>query len=60
MPSSRLGLEILTGDIDRVGFDSFLDNPADRPQAPKTDLHSAMETKLGLNKMPGYGPGSTR
>ena len=50
----------MTGDIDRFGFESFLDNPADRAQAPKTDLHSAMENKRGLNKMPGYGPGSTR
>ena len=28
LPSSRLGLEILTGDVDRFGFDSYLDLPA--------------------------------
>lgn len=60
MPSSRLGLEILTGDIDRFGFESYLDRPADRPEGLKMDLHSVMEMKMGLNKMPGYGPGSIR
>jgi hypothetical protein len=36
-----------TGDIDRFGFESYLDMPMDRPDAPRADMHSAMENKLG-------------
>lgn len=50
----------MSGDIDRFGFESYLDLPENRPDAPRADLHSVMETKLGLNQMPGYGPGSRR
>ena len=53
-------MELLTGDIDRFGFESYLDHPGDRPDMPRMDLHSVMEAKMGLNQMPGYGPGSTR
>lgn len=60
LPSSRLGLEILTGDVDRFGFESYLDLPGDRPDAPRMDTHAAMEARLGLNKLPGYGPGAKR
>ena len=60
LPSSRLGLEIMTGDVDRFGFESYLDRPDEQPEAPRGDLHSAMENRLGLNKKPGYGPGSKR
>eukprot|EP00227_Mantoniella_beaufortii_P014178 CAMPEP_0197595644 /NCGR_PEP_ID=MMETSP1326-20131121/23379_1 /TAXON_ID=1155430 /ORGANISM="Genus nov. species nov., Strain RCC2288" /LENGTH=140 /DNA_ID=CAMNT_0043162029 /DNA_START=85 /DNA_END=507 /DNA_ORIENTATION=+ len=55
LPSSRMGLEILTGEIDRFGFESYLDRPEDRPEGMRADLHSAMEARLGMNKLPGYG-----
>lgn len=60
LPSSRLGLEIMTGDVDRFSFESYLDRPDERPEAPRGDLHGIMENRLGLNKKPGYGPGSKR
>ena len=61
LPSSRFGLDILTGDVDRFGFDAYLDRPADRSDtAVSVDVHAAMERKIGLNKMPGYGPGARR
>ena len=60
LPSSNFGAEILTNDVDRFGFESYLDNPADREDAPRRDLHAAMELKLGMDKTPGYGPGAKR
>ena len=62
LPSSRFGSEIMSGDVDRFGFESYLDNPADRAEMPRAgqDLHSVMEARLGLNALPGYGPGSKR
>ena len=44
-----------TGEIDRFGFESYLDRPEDRPEGMRADLHSAMEARLGLTKLPGYG-----
>ena len=60
LPSSNFGAEILTNDVDRFGFESYLDNPADRADAPRRELHAAMELKLGMDKTPGYGPGAKR
>jgi proteasome maturation protein len=60
LPSSNFGAEILSNDVDRFGFESYLDNPADRTDAPRRDLHAAMELKLGMDKTPGYGPGAKR
>ena len=60
LPSSNFGAEILSNDVDRFGFESYLDNPADRSDAPRRDLHAAMELKLGMDKTPGYGPGAKR
>ena len=50
----------MSNDVDRFGFESYLDNPADRSDAPRRDLHAAMELKLGMDKTPGYGPGAKR
>ena len=60
LASSNFGAEILSNDVDRFGFESYLDNPADRSDAPRRDLHAAMELKLGMDKTPGYGPGAKR
>lgn len=47
LPSSRLGLESLTGELDAFGFESYLGGP-DADEAPPPDLHSQMEGRLGL------------
>ena len=60
LPSSNFGAEILTNDVDRFGFESYLDRPDERTDMPRGDLHSVMENRLGLNQKPGYGPGNKR
>ena len=53
VPSKRLGLQILTGDIDRFGFEDYL-NPEDmRTEGPRSDAHAVMEAKLGLGPSVG-------
>jgi len=47
VPSSKLGLESLSGALDEFGFESYLGQPADAETAPP-DLHSQMEQRLGL------------
>lgn len=47
LPSSRLGLQSLTGELDEFGFQDFLSLPAES-EALQTDLHSVMETQLGM------------
>ena len=59
LPSSNFGAEILTNDVDRFGFESYLDNP--RIEDGLDDLPPwPMELKLGMDKTPGYGPGAKR
>lgn len=53
LPSSKLGLEALTGTLEDFGFESYLGLPADSEVAPP-DLHSQMEQRLGL--APGTKP----
>lgn len=53
LPSSKLGLESLTGALEDFGFESYLGLPADSEVAPP-DLHSQMEQRLGL--APGTKP----
>eukprot|EP00775_Hariotina_reticulata_P004749 gene4749-4999_t len=48
IPSSRLGLESLTGELDNFGFESYLGLPENSVEQP-VDMHSQMETKLGLS-----------
>jgi proteasome maturation protein len=47
LPSSKLGLQSLTGELDDFGFADYLGLPADSEVAPP-DLHSQMEAALGL------------
>jgi proteasome maturation protein len=51
LPSSRLGLESLTGELDEFGFESFLGLP-EFSEEPPVDLHSQMEQRLGLGSKP--------
>lgn len=48
LASSRLGLESLTGELDRFGFESYLNLPEFSEQMP-ADLHSQMEQRLGMS-----------
>lgn len=47
LPTSKLGLEALTGELDEFRFESYLGLPEHCEDAP-VDLHSAMERKLNL------------
>ena len=47
LPSSKLGLEALTGALDEFGFESYLGQPQDS-EVPAPDMHSQMEARLGL------------
>lgn len=47
VPSSRLGLESVTGALDEFGFESYLGLPGDSETAAP-DLHSQMEARLGM------------
>lgn len=47
LPSSRLGLESLTGELDQFGFESYLGLPELSEQMP-VDMHSQMEQRLGM------------
>lgn len=51
LPSSRLGLESLTGSLDDFSFSSYLALPGDSEVAPP-DMHSVMEKRLGLDTKP--------
>ena len=53
VPSKRLGLSIVTGEIDRFGFEDYLGQPGMREDAPRLDTHMIMEEKLKLG--PGVG-----
>ncbi|KAG2451637.1 hypothetical protein HYH02_003417 [Chlamydomonas schloesseri] len=46
-PSSMLGLESLTGELDEFKYESYLGLP-DMSTMPPVDLHSQMELKHGL------------
>lgn len=47
LPSSKLGLESLTGELDQFSFESYLGMPEHAEQQP-AELHSQMENKLGM------------
>ena len=51
LPSSRLGLDSMSGALDEFGFESYLNLPQDAAAAPP-DMHSQMEVKLGLGLKP--------
>lgn len=48
VPSKRLGLQIMTGDIDRFDFSDYLNLEMNSEIGPRVDTHSAMEAKLSL------------
>lgn len=49
MPSSHLGLQSLTGELENFGFESYIGFPEDN-ETPGPDMHSLMEAKhkMGL------------
>ena len=47
VPSSKLGLEALTGGLEEFGYESYIGQPQDSEVAPP-DMHSQMEARLGL------------
>eukprot|EP00877_Chromochloris_zofingiensis_P003670 jgi/Chrzof1/13303/Cz07g28070.t1 len=51
LPSSKLGLDSLTGALDEFCFESYLGLPGDS-EVPSADLHSQMETKLKFDTKP--------
>jgi proteasome maturation protein len=59
-PSKRLGLQIMTGDIDRFGFEDYLNMETMSSEAPRLDTHTIMEDKLKLGPGSGRFTGSTR
>ncbi|KAF8399177.1 hypothetical protein HHK36_015042 [Tetracentron sinense] len=52
IPSSMLGLEALTGDLDNFGFEDYLNDPRDSETFLPADTHHGMEVRLGLSKGP--------
>ncbi|RUP50483.1 proteasome maturation factor UMP1 [Jimgerdemannia flammicorona] len=46
LPSSNLGLEILTGQDETIDFEDFLNTPEN--STDMLDVHAAMEHKLGM------------
>jgi proteasome maturation protein len=47
LPSSKLGLESLTGDLDHFGFESYLPSMEEKTNVLE-EPHAKMERKLGL------------
>lgn len=52
IPSSMLGLESLTGELDEFGFEDFLNDPKESDTFVPQDMHESMEVRLGLSKGP--------
>eukprot|EP00959_Pyramimonas_sp_CCMP1952_P006024 126229-Pyramimonas_sp.AAC.1 len=50
LPSARIGLDSLTGDLDKFGFESYLGLPQNSEAAPCNDLHAVMDARIGLTK----------
>ena len=51
LPSSKLGLESLTGELDEFSFNSYLNLPQFSDEQPP-DMHSQMEQRLGMGPKP--------
>ena len=47
LTSSKLGLESLTGELDKFGYESYVPSLDDNMKTP-VDLHATMERNLGL------------
>ncbi|GAB4857276.1 hypothetical protein Ancab_015184 [Ancistrocladus abbreviatus] len=52
IPSSMLGFEALTGTLDEIGFEDYLNDPRDSETLRPPDMHHGMEVRLGLSKGP--------
>ncbi|XP_019423547.1 PREDICTED: cyclin-B1-2-like [Lupinus angustifolius] len=52
IPSSMLGLEAVTGDLDNFGFEDYLNDPRESDSLRPLDMHHGMEVRLGLSKGP--------
>ncbi|KMZ75845.1 hypothetical protein ZOSMA_10G01140 [Zostera marina] len=52
LPSSMLGLDALTGNLDEFGFEDYLNDPRDSENIVPADMHHGMEVRLGLSKGP--------
>uniref|UniRef100_A0A7N0T8R0 Proteasome maturation factor UMP1 n=1 Tax=Kalanchoe fedtschenkoi TaxID=63787 RepID=A0A7N0T8R0_KALFE len=50
IPSSMLGFESLTGDLDNFGFEDYLNDPRESETFRSVDMHHAVEVRLGLSK----------
>jgi proteasome maturation protein len=51
LPSSQLGLQSMTGELDDFGFESYLGLP-EHSENPGADLHSVMEAQLKAGTQP--------
>eukprot|EP00271_Cylindrocystis_brebissonii_P008988 TRINITY_DN23556_c0_g1_i1.p1 TRINITY_DN23556_c0_g1~~TRINITY_DN23556_c0_g1_i1.p1 ORF type:complete len:146 (-),score=29.87 TRINITY_DN23556_c0_g1_i1:496-933(-) len=57
IPSSMIGLESLTGELDDFGFGDYLGCPMNDEVGDRMDMHSIMEARLGLSQQ---GPARPR
>ncbi|CAI9110002.1 OLC1v1009956C1 [Oldenlandia corymbosa var. corymbosa] len=55
IPSSFLGYEAVTGALDDIGVEDYLNDPADSENFRPADMHHGMEVRLGLSKGPVAG-----
>ena len=51
IPSSQLGLESYTGELDNFGVGSYIGFPGES-EAPGRDMHSVMEAQLKMGTKP--------
>jgi len=51
LPSSKLGLASLTGELDEFDFESYIGLP-ELSEVPPPGLHEQMESKLGMGTQP--------
>ncbi|KAJ1410217.1 Proteasome maturation factor UMP1 [Sesbania bispinosa] len=54
IPSSMLGLEIVTGSLNNFGFEDCLNDPRESETLRPLDMHHGLEVRLGLSKGPVY------
>ncbi|KAL8137401.1 hypothetical protein V2J09_003402 [Rumex salicifolius] len=50
--SSMLGLEAVTGSLDDIGFEDYLNDPRDSETLRVPNMHHGMEVRLGLSNGP--------
>ncbi|CAN4079565.1 unnamed protein product [Withania somnifera] len=52
IPSSMVGLESLTGELDYFALEDYLNDPKDSEGFRPVDMHHGVEVRLGLSKGP--------